>query len=233
MASHAGAEVLCCADKRPHHETVMAFFIQCERIATPCIKTDFVKDTFYGSIIYDQYFCAYAISQRRDEYYTKGFRRIRYYVHCHCRSPGSLQCQAATAVLIESLKETGLKIFDESCIPVPRVCCDTWNCVPLRFMGGMRTNHDEHVYFFLLGSIVDPARLIWPIGSTWESFKIHDSLNMVALSCTCNRDDRCCVRRVCENFNIMRMFICCSYDRSEYDGGRNCVLFRDVYGGSA
>lgn len=226
MASHSGVNMLCCSNVF-FHETALAFYIHCHSSTSPVIRTDHLKDKFNGAVIYDQYFCSFAVSQKLDEYYGRGCRRVRYYVHCHCSSPGSLQCMSATAVLISTLEKTNLKIYDENCIPVPKLCCDSWNCIPMRFMGGYKSDGGIHAFVFLLGINVDPDKMIWPLGASYVCHRIHDTLNMVVVSCNCDKKEVCCVRRVGENFNMMRLFVCCSYDRADYGMGSN-LLFRNL-----
>lgn len=226
MAAHSGVDMLCC-DLKHYHETSVAFYIHCHTITCPVIRTDHLKHKFNGSVIYDQYFCRFAVSQRIDEYYCVGCRRIRYYVHCHCSSPGSLQCMSATAVLIDSLSHDNLRIYDDNCVPLPRICCNSWNCIPMKFMGGYRSNGKSHSFVFLVGIDVDLNKMVWPFETSFVSYKIHDTLIMLVVSCECSGEEGLCVRKIGENFNFMRLMVCCSYDRGNRDLGSD-VLSGDM-----
>ncbi|QOJ53958.1 hypothetical protein [Barthadenovirus mellis] len=221
MAEHAGARFLCCEDARPAHETSLCFYVHAHYSVCPAIHTLSVvqnspQDQLLAAIpgiFYNQFFCEFAVSQKKDEYYATGCRRVKFYAHCHCSSPQSLQCKAATASLKTALYHSSNLIKTEHYIVSPKICCDSWMCVPIRFLGYHATM-SFHFYYFLLSDRVESKAFFWPDLMQFKVFKIHDGIKIAVLKCGCALPLQC-KQRVEEHFNLMRMFISCVYDSQE------------------
>lgn len=220
MASHSGADFLCCDDGRPGHETGTCFYVHshftvCPAIFSAAVAKDVnpMSDMFMSSlpgVFYNNFFCEFAVSQKKDEYYAKGCRRVVFFIHCHCTSPWNLQCRAATAALKNAIRAQMNIICTDHYLTAPKICCDSWMCTPLKFMGYYASITD-HFYFFLISDSVDEKSLIWPDNTKQKIFKVHESLKIVVIRCSCVLV-RECKRRIEEHFNMMRVFISCIYD---------------------
>ncbi|AIZ35783.1 E4.2 protein [Psittacine adenovirus 3] len=207
MAEPSGMPHICCTDTRPAHGQKVAASGVCSQFCPPAIITN----CFIGwipEVIYRYFFCDFAITQQQNVYWSHGRRRVYFYVHCHCDRPYSLQCIAARQSMIFLLAMIKLELHTESLIRSPRLCCDTWRCSPLAFLGAIRCTK-YHCYFFKLGFTERSRYVMWPSCYCGVCVRINPSLAIVVMFCQCiDTPERCAM--MCERvYNVLRMFLCC------------------------
>lgn len=215
MAELSGRDCVCCTDPRPFHGQRLAFSAKSSLSCPPAIRTDTTVLSRLCNPVYATYFCKYAICQAKDEFYVLGNRRIRYYIHCHCDSPGSLQCMAATAAMVEMCKELKLNLYNAKCVPAPKLCCDSWLCCPIRCLG-MVTCPAFHYFMFQMSELSNITVDMWRAKYEIDIIPVHDSLFFVCVICHCNLPHSECARRCSAFYNYLRMLMSCSYDRFDF-----------------
>lgn len=215
MAEPAAKDCICCKDERPHHGLRLAFTARSSGYCPPAIRTSGVELNKICKIVYQAYFCDFAITQRKEEFFTRGDRRIRYYTHCHCSAPGSLQCQAACAAMCEMSRHLKMRMYDSELMPAPHICCNSWFCCPLKSLG-MVVTPEYHFFAFQMAKCGGYGRdffKMWASVYSVEIIKIHESLCFVFAFCSCDKSFSDCVERCSSFFNCMRVLMSCGYDR--------------------
>lgn len=212
MATASGSDCICCMDRRSYHGLVIAFTTFSHYPSPPAIYTGFVKSSIISDVIYEQFFCDFAVTQLKDLYFTMGSREIKYYIHCHCSNVGSLQCKAARAFLIDSLKRSKLQVFTSNFMQCPKICCNSWLCIPAKFYGAIRCNF-YHCYCFQISDVAESCFFPWPPSYYIKVVEIHLKLKLMFVFCKCNNSDMHCKRKCSQYFNALRMFICCKQYR--------------------
>lgn len=207
----AGVDIVCCSDRRLRHGVKLALTIKCNQNCPPAIYTRFIVSWKMEAFLYDQYFCDFAISQFKDTYFHKGERDVKYFVHCHCSKPYSLQCKSAILNLINIMKLCGMKLFGGESIIAPPICCNTWMCCPIEYFGAIRNNF-YHCYCFQAGKVEQPFHLGWPDYYSVCVVPVHSRVNLLYVFCLCTHSEIVCIRRCGDYFNMLRFFLSCRYD---------------------
>ncbi|QOS14196.1 hypothetical protein [Duck atadenovirus A] len=211
MATAAGSECVCCNDGRPVHGLKLAIVCNARENCPPAIHTAFLSGNLIDGVVYEQFFCEFALTQLKELYHTKGTRQIKYYSHCHCNRANTLQCGAARSSLMRGIEQANLKLYASDCFSLPRVCCDTWLCVPIAFLGYVKTNA-AHYYCFHLAEGADTERLHFPEVFNLVRVKVHSQLKLLLAFCTCTETEVVCRRKCADFFNLLRMLLCCRYE---------------------
>lgn len=228
MADFNGREYVCCTDPRPAHGQRLAFSAKSAMACPPAIRTDTTVLSRLCNPVYSTYFCRYAICQNKNEFYVLGQRKIRYYVHCHCNAPGSLQCNAATLAMAEMVKELGIVLYNSKCMPCPRLCCDSWLCCPIKSLG-MVCSPSFHYYMFQMTDLSSITHKMWETRYRVERIAVHETLYFVCVICDCSLPHGECAKKCSALFNYMRMLMSCSYDRFDFgDEGRLPITNEDL-----
>lgn len=215
MATAAGSECLCCNDRRAMHGLDIVLTTVTALSAPPAIYTAILKSHLMAGVIYEQYFCDFAVCQLKDLYFTKGHRHVKYYIHCHCLNPGSLQCTAAKTTLLTAFKNMGITLYDSQHLILPQLCCNTWLCTPITFLGSIRSNK-YHCYCFQMMEGVDPIISQFPPSYPVVTVAVHSSLFLLYVFCKCESDELSCARACSDRINLLRLFLCCQYESYSY-----------------
>lgn len=226
MAGFNSRENICCTDPRPSHGCRLAFSAKSSLPCPPAIRTDDTVLSRLCNPVYESYFCRYAICQLKDEFYVRGQRKIRYYAHCHCSAPGSLQCMAATAAMAEMCKDLNIVIYNSKCMPTPRVCCDSWLCCPIRSLG-MVCSPANHYYMFQMTNLSSITYKMWETRYKVDVIPVHETLYFICVICNCNLQHGECAKKCSAFFNYVRMLMSCSYDRFDFGDGGKIDLTRE------
>ncbi|QSV39492.1 E4.2 [Bovine adenovirus 7] len=172
-------------------------------VRVPCLKK------ILTSVIYDQFFCYFPISQTVELFCKKSDTEYKFYYHCHCMSPNSLQCRAARAVLLSCFNNVSITLFSERNIRTVSICCNTWICCPLIFLGAFKML-DSHFFFLFSGIVEEEFKLKWFSYQNVRCISISENTCLVAIKCNCGLSLKKCFSLFEQRFNFIRMLYCCS-----------------------
>ncbi|AAD45954.1 E4.2 [Ovine adenovirus 7] len=159
--------------------------------------------------IYNQFFCYFPISQKADSFCKRADMAYKFYYHCHCNSPGSLQCLAAKSVLLSCFNHMPVTLFSERNVKTVPVCCNTWICCPLMFLGASQM-HKTHFYFLFSGVMEDDFSSKWYSYQTVKRITFSETCELISIKCKCSDTLQQCISRFEKRFNFLRMLYCCS-----------------------
>lgn len=228
MAEFHGKECVCCADQRPQHGLRLVFTASTNFSCPPAICTMGVILNKLYHTVYATYFCKYAVGQLKDSFYCRGKRKVRYYVHCHCSRPGSLQCMAATQAMVDLCKQMQLSLLSSNCLPTPAVCCNSWLCCPLKSLGMVRSRY-EHYFVFQMSEISSLSSALFQTRYRVDRIPVHANLVFIVVYCDCRGPLGRCVEKCAAFFNYLRVIMCCSYDRFDFGFAERCYLTREDF----
>lgn len=215
MASANAKECVCCADHRSQHGLKLVFTACTSALCPPAVDVSSLELNKFFPVIFSSYFCRFAIGQRKDEFFTRGTRTVRYYIHCHCQSPGSLQCRSASVWLMKQCENMELALINSECLPAPTVCCDSWLCCPLKSLG-MVLSRDKHYFVFQAADISSVSISAWKVKYSTVNVRVHENLFFVFVFCECHDSVENCLRRCAAVFNSLRVMMSCHYDRFQF-----------------
>ncbi|ASU50487.1 E4.2 [Odocoileus adenovirus 1] len=161
-------------------------------------------------VIYDQFFCTFPISQKKDSFYRKREMDYIFYYHCHCNSPGSLQCLAAKNVLLLCFNDMPVTLYSERIMRMVPICCNTWVCCPIMFLGAFKMGH-VHFYFFFCGISCKSFTDAWFNFHSSEEIQFGDSCRILGIKCRCNWPFNQCLQETEKKINCLRLLHSCTF----------------------
>lgn len=226
MAECRGRECVCCTDPRPQHGLRLAFVTFSSFSCPPAICTEGVILNKLYNTVYSTYFCKYAIGQTKDAFYCCGRRKVRFWIHCHCSNPGSLQCLSAGHAMMQMVRQMCLYLQSSNCLPSPQICCNSWLCCPLKSLGRVQSKYG-HYFVFQMSEISGVSVDAWKAHYRVEKIPVHESLVFVCVFCDCNTTLSVCVEKCAAFYNYLRVMMCCCYDRFKFGNNGRLYLCRD------
>ena len=176
----------------------------CPALRVSCLKK------ILSPVIYDQFFCYFPVSQKRDSFCKQSDMDYKFFYHCHCASPGSLQCLAARQMLLKCFDNVPVNLFSERVFRTVPVCCNSWVCCPVIFLGAFSMKK-KHCYFLFCGPNGSSFHNDWFDYQKLKEIMFCDSCSLVVVHCKCKFAIKECIRRTEIRYNIVRMLYSCTF----------------------
>lgn len=204
-----------CSDRRRSHGQRL-FTCEANNYMCPALIMRWL-DCLMPKVIREQFYCKCPIGITRKCLHLKRERRAEYYYHCHCDNPGSLQCMSAFRILMQSFKSHKVHLYDFCSIVTVKVCCDTWLCCPITYLG-CYICHSYHGYWFLGAMCVFDKAMFATEGRIVTLFEINPTSVLCCVECSCSDDIRLCREKMSILYNFARITTVCSFPTISHAG---------------
>lgn len=198
---------LTCTRKGPKCHAWALFSCYGRGRICPVIPLSHLK-TLINPVIYDHFFCEFPLSRDMFTFNFRGGGSMTFFLHCHCHSPGSLQCMAAREFIINQFIKEDIQLFSERALKTIPICCGTFSCCPIDFLGCFRTTY-QHGYVFLC-QVLDAFEKHWPDFMKVIKIILPHNLVLNIIICSCPKDFRECFLMTERRLNYVRLNYCCA-----------------------
>nr|QPN96225.1 E4.2 [Bearded dragon adenovirus 1] len=156
-----------------------------------------------------EHFCLCTFSQAVPELHRTGYRVVRYYFHCHCRNPNSLQCLAARSVALYVFLSNPVGLVSSQKFPLTPICCNTLHCVPVQILGMSIRGCVKHFFIRTDPSMLENVIMLMS-AEECTVVLLRDGSLIVCKECCCG-DPVKCMKQQRRMIDCMRLTSCCSF----------------------